>query len=292
MTPYTEELSHVVPDHNGFLNINKDDIVLPRYRMVQLNSEDIPDTQTHLGEWFNTISGEFATSITIIPVDMKVSRAAMPRQYRSDSRPLCASSDGQHADERFFDDGFAELAREYGDFGFTGVCEDCPLAKFGPDGQKPVCAKVYVYHVMTDDGHEAIIRLKRSAHKVGKQINTIIRQYYFTRWIKLTAKTEHNTMGTFTTCTPAIGEKIPKPLVDKIKRLQANPILHAFGAFDDDDETPEAEPVEPEPVEADPEPEPEPEPPTRKKTTKRARKSRTRTASTNADATGDKDIPF
>lgn len=217
---YTEGIEKSNRPLTGFDSLDVQDFILARWRLVQLQSSDIPGAELNLGKWYNTLTGEMVDELHIAPVDVAIKRVCWPEKYNPDDEPLCKADNGIRPNDdgqalalwdAFFKDGIPDVEI---------TCANCPLATFGPAGEKPLCTKQFVYHVLDADGQEAIMRLQRTSASVAKQINSASKRFDFGLWLILKGKIERSRKGTYAICDMTLGDPLSDPLRAKVDRLQ------------------------------------------------------------------------
>lgn len=121
-----------ITDIPGFEEFDKADLVMPRYRLVQGTSKDIPDKNKRLGHWWNQVEAISTPTLKAVVLRFKHSRVFFePGNFTGDS-VQCQSNDGR-----------VPVARFSGVFAQT--CENCPNANWGDNGEKPLCSMGYTF---------------------------------------------------------------------------------------------------------------------------------------------------
>ena len=152
--------SHIVtPDEMyGFEGLEREDITLPRIKLMQALSDEVSNGNASPGEWLNTLSGQsYGTQFEFVPISVWKSRTLFA-ENRDDS-PLCRSTDG-----------FLSVN------GHRCMTE-CPHdnAWEWKDGAPPQCTLGYNYLILpVDDPFPATVTLDKSSFKTGKALNTLM----------------------------------------------------------------------------------------------------------------------
>ena len=152
--------SHIVSSDAmyGFEGIGREDIALPRIKLLQAGSDEIASSNVSPGEWLNTLSGQsYGTQFEFIPISVWKSRTLFAKN-RDDS-PICRSADG------FISvDGYRCMT-------------ECPhdRAWEWKDSIPPLCAQAYNYLILpVEDPFPALISLMKTSLKTGKALNTLL----------------------------------------------------------------------------------------------------------------------
>lgn len=200
--------------------LGREDLTMPRLELVQAQSQ-MPEAQQHVGAYYNTLTGEFSSSVTAVLLSLNKGRVAFPRKFARDSEPVCAS-----------DDAIAPRTEYQGtvvedpDMGIEVVigdsCAACPLSQFGPNGETPLCAKSYAYAMMDENQLPFIIRFQRTATAAAKQINTIIKTMQRTRMITLTSKYVTSDNGNYYIPVVTLAEHTPGDIMQAAFELSSS----------------------------------------------------------------------
>lgn len=152
--------SHIVtPDEMyGLEGLDREDITLPRIKLLQAMSDEVTDSNASPGQWLNTLSGQsYGTQFEFIPISVWKSRTLFA-ENRDDS-PLCRSADG-----------FVSVD------GHRCMTE-CPYNKAWEwkNGTPPPCTQGFNYLILpVDDPFPAITTLMKTSFKAGKALNTLL----------------------------------------------------------------------------------------------------------------------
>lgn len=200
----------------GVENLEREDISIPRLTLVQAQSQKLPDGyEAHLGEWYNTLTGEYAPEVDAILMQLGKGRIAFPDPFAADSAPMCASDD-------------AIMPRdEYIDTVVEGVtigqpCADCPLSKFGTNGEKPICSVQYSYAFFdAANGLPFVASAKRTGVVAARQLNSIAKTLGRKRIIRIASKKVKGDSGTYFEPTFSASVQTPHELIELVAEMTA-----------------------------------------------------------------------
>ncbi len=183
-------------DVEGVDTLGREDMSIPRLELVQAQS-DVPDADQHLGQWYNTLTGEYKKTVKAVLLSLGMGRAAFPRDFSRDSEPLCASDDGIVARPEYagaiVTDTKLNITAE-----IQGECATCIFSRFGPNGEAPLCPKAYVYAMLDiESGLPFVVRMQRTATRAAKQINTIAKMQGRKKLIVLSSKKVQSDTGNY-----------------------------------------------------------------------------------------------
>lgn len=149
----------------GLDDLDKEDMAMPRLRMVQPTSTSFNDAQP--GTIHNSITGVAVKEFTAVVLRVSRGRVCWPEKYRSGEDPLCASDDGLLPRQEYsnvYDHGQG--------------CTACSMAEWGPNGEPPKCNLAYNYLVLVIDTEmPGVISMTRTSVKTAKQLNTLVSTY-------------------------------------------------------------------------------------------------------------------
>ena len=153
----------------GTENIDADDMILPRIRIIQPTSQDSEDG---LGKLKNSVTEEVVDKLILIPLTVKKGRVFFPPN-ETHSAPDCRSTNGITGND-------------------GNLCEECEFARWSE--VPPECAETRDFPVMLEDGSLAGISLKRSAIREAKKLITAIKMkgipFFFVKVTLSTVKAE------------------------------------------------------------------------------------------------------
>lgn len=184
MVAPTHDIVTVTPDSMlGIEGLEREDITLPRVKLLQSMSDEVSNGNAVAGEWLNTLSGQsYGKSFDFVPVSVWKSRTFFSDD-RSES-PICRSADG-----RYSVDGYH-------------CASECPHnAREWQDGVPPKCTEAYNYLVIpTIEQFPAIVSLMKTSFKTGKALNTLLMAARCPAWFwkyEFYSVKQSNTRGTF-----------------------------------------------------------------------------------------------
>lgn len=161
----------------GATSASADNIVPPRVKLVQAQSEEVANGLAAPGDFFSTLTGEnFGSSLRFLPLVPYMNRILLVRDERraainaalkgaklpvlsaTDSGLVCRSLD-------------MVTGR-----GVPGIdCESCPLAQWGEDNTPPLCSETWNIAGMNEVGDLIILSFGKSSAKVGKRLFSMLR---------------------------------------------------------------------------------------------------------------------
>lgn len=210
----------------GADSLGREDLSIPVLKLVQAQSKNISEHTKHIGEFYNSLTGEFYQQVDGILMSTQIGRTAFPREYSADSEPLCGSADGLTPDAEFIGHRVEDT-----EIGMTieidgRPCVDCVLSKFGPNGETPLCAKGYTY-AMVDVATflPFVFRVQRSSLTAGRQLNTLAKVIGRKRVISIKSKMVDSPRGTYPTpvfMASGISEPEQVALVAEMSRAMGN----------------------------------------------------------------------
>lgn len=169
----------------GFEDVDRSDIKLPRYKLLQLTSKDVADGLGAAGQFLNTITKEVSNQLECNLLIMGKTRVAWNLPFKRGEDPLCKSFDGKVK------------------FDGTRQCDTCPMQdwnKLAPGQEKPQCNLSYMW--LGVDKNNMPFRLQAggaSASKTKDFINTLLLKGYppFIYKVVITSEKQSNEKGTF-----------------------------------------------------------------------------------------------
>ena len=223
--------SHIVtPDAMyGLEGLEREDITLPRIKLLQAMSDEVSNNNASPGEWLNMLSGQsYGTQFEFIPISVWKSRTYFA-ENRDDS-PICRSADAFTSI-----DGHQCLIE----------CQHDKAWEW-KDGAPPRCTLGYNYLVIPIvDTFPAIITLMKTSFKAGKALNTLLVAARCPAWhwvYEFYSVKESNSRGTY--YVAAVRKKIDdgKPVMtDETMRETAETFYHMMkaGRIDTEEESTE-----------------------------------------------------
>lgn len=180
----------------GAETMGRDDMMIPRLVLTQAQSADLPDNDKHLGEWYNTLTGEYAKEAEGAMLGMSKGRVMFPEKFSRDSVTLCASDDALRPREEY-------RGKDINGVIIPATCAECPFSKFSDDGTPPACAKGYQFAFIDADSVPYVVRLQRTGTAAAKQLVMIGKTIKRRRVIRLTSKQVKSDNGAY--YEPVIG---------------------------------------------------------------------------------------
>ena len=166
----SEELSNF----NPFQNLDANDVVLPRLQLVQPTSSSITDGDKHIGEWFNSTTGEFFKSLNVVIVGARATRVMFPAVYQPDNAILCSSPDAIRPSPDF-------VGMLVGGTNIPERCSECPFSMWTENeqtgkGVPPACSVGYLYAGLTANEKPMpfSMNLRGSAMTEAKRLNFML----------------------------------------------------------------------------------------------------------------------
>ena len=183
-----QEISNaVIP---GMETMDRDDMMIPRLVLCQAQSSDLPDNGSHLGEWYNSMTGEYYKSVEGVMLGVSKGRVMFPEKFSRESSILCGS------------DNAINPRQEYIGTNVNGVdiphdCAACPFSQFSEDGAPPACAKGYQFAFVDTNGVPFIVRLQRTGTQSAKQLVMIGKTIRRSRVIRFASKLVKGDSGNY-----------------------------------------------------------------------------------------------
>ena len=147
-----------VYDMPGFQDLDPEDFVIPRIRLIQPTSK-LDGSEGHFN---NSATNQALSSFDVVLLRITKSRVLWSSTMGED--PLCASND-------------AVLQRpEFESSTYGPYCTECPQAKWGTDGEVPPCKLTYnLFLVDTETQMPAILSCAGTAVGEAKNLFTTLR---------------------------------------------------------------------------------------------------------------------
>ncbi len=79
----------------GMESMTASDIKMPRYKLLQSNSEEVAKGIGKSGQFYNTVTGEAKDELIVSLLCMNKSRVRFEKPYKRGASPLCRSFDGK-----------------------------------------------------------------------------------------------------------------------------------------------------------------------------------------------------
>lgn len=207
----------------------REDITVPRLLLVQSqkgkNSPLPADFIKHVGEYYNTITGEYKQTIEGVLLGVTKQRVAFPRDYDGESNALCASDNGIFPRQEFVGADVTDTK--------TGVvhvinlncgCADCPFSKFTETEDAasvtPLCSLGYVYAMLDlDTGLPFLMRAQRTGIQAARQLNTVAKMMGRTKSIIISGKVTQDEKGTYAVPVFSTGQKLTPDIINAAAAL-------------------------------------------------------------------------
>ncbi|HEY6058723.1 MAG TPA: hypothetical protein VIV06_11860 [Candidatus Limnocylindrales bacterium] len=184
----------------GQTKLDAGDLVMPRVKLLQAQSEEAADGRGKPGEFWNTLTSElYGATLRFMPILPFKQRIFLVRAERREA-----------IDDALVAGGLAELPDGTGLMcrsidmiegrGYPGIaCDTCPLSKW--DGQKPpLCSETYNVAAMTELGDLIILSFSKSSAKVGKSLFSMLRlspRAAWSRVFEISARAEKGQLGNY-----------------------------------------------------------------------------------------------
>lgn len=214
--PFEMNEANPLANVDGSNDLTREDIAIPRLTLVQAQSKNLPDDYMQfVGQWYNTLTGEFVKSTDAILMSVVKGRIAFPEVYAADSDPLCGSDDGVMPRGEYVNTSVEGVL-------ITGPCAECPLSKFAADGTPPLCAMQYSYAMYElNTGLPIIVSAKRTGIVAARQLNTIAKTLGRRRIIRIASKKTQGNQGTYYEPIFSAGEKTPPELIEMVAEMSS-----------------------------------------------------------------------
>ncbi len=200
--------------------LDRSDLQIPRLILVQPTS-DLPDGDKHQGDWYNSLTGEYALIVKAVLLSLNKGRVAFPRKFSRDSEPICGSDDAIHPRAEYV--GSTVEDEQLGiEFTIGAPCAECPFSHFGANGETPLCAKGYTYALLdADSGLPFVVQMQRTATATARQINTAAKMVKRSRLFVLSSKQVKTDSGKYYEPVFALGENTPGELLQMAFQISA-----------------------------------------------------------------------
>lgn len=156
----------------GMFGFEMNQQAIPSLVIVQGISTEIPGYRQHIGEIYNTVTGEFHEELEILIVGMNTPRAVLPYPFDRNKPQLCASVDGIRPYAKYVGQEIT-AASDYDEqtFVIPEECDQCPLF------ESPLCTRMFRYFGLTPHNNVVFTyRAKRSAMDAAKKLNFWLNQ--------------------------------------------------------------------------------------------------------------------
>lgn len=145
-------LATVMSEYQGTLQLRREDVDMPRLRLMQAMSESVQNNEAKIGQYMVTGFEKPFNEITVVPM-LWTHRQEL---RDGDFNVLCSSPNG-----------------EFGVGNPGGQCQGCPMNVWGGNKQPPACTFFYsyVFYVKETDSL-ALFDFKKGSVAAGRKMNT------------------------------------------------------------------------------------------------------------------------
>jgi hypothetical protein len=164
--PATREPStlqgHAAPSGpTGYEDIPPEELMVFRLRLVQPQTSDLPGNPPKGSLFLSGVQRAFE-KVECVPMQAIMTRVAWDQ--RDPSKPVCASNNGK-------------VPRGDIEEPFRAVCEGCPAAQWGEDGEPPQCSARYtILFVDRAHGMPFIVDFSKTSYRAGRALVSIFAQ--------------------------------------------------------------------------------------------------------------------
>lgn len=145
-----------IVDVPGFEQFDPSDIVMPRRKIVQATTRDVDDAL--VGQYLDTLSGEAKKEVNVVILRYGHTRAMFTEGNFTAEALVCASTNGKTPRPN--------IANPQ-----SRLCETCPMAQWGDDGEKPQCRFGYTFLMVdSEDDSPFMITFAGTAIKPAKKL--------------------------------------------------------------------------------------------------------------------------
>lgn len=208
----TDPENFVVP---GMEDVRPDELRIPILRLIQAQSR-VDEAQEHLGEWHNSVTGEFQRNPELLVVGVSKGRIMFPRTYNAENKPLCASDDGLAPRPEYVGNDIRLIGQD--EIGepivirntIPAKCDGCPFAQWGDNHEPPACNAVAIFAGVDQEGMPVLLQIKSTGMKNVPSLKTLVAANGIRKAIKVGAVKEQNDTGTYYVPTFTVGAKPAK----------------------------------------------------------------------------------
>jgi hypothetical protein len=199
-TPKETSLDKSRPQLMGYDGYTDDDIIIPRYSIVQKSSAAV-DKGAQVGSFVSNLTGDEVASMRCTPILYTKGMVNFPKPYKKGQEPVCKSNDALKPSERIakpFNDVCNKIVKRR----MVPVCEHAKWTK-DDEGKSvpPACNLCYnVIFKAEDTEMSFFMSFRSSALKAWKKFVTqmrMMRRNLFAVSINLTTEQDENEYGTF-----------------------------------------------------------------------------------------------
>ena len=160
----------------GQTQLDPGDLIMPRIKILQAQSEEVGDGQGNAGEFFNTLTSvNFGDVLRFVPIVPFKQRVFLVREERLPVINVVGQASGL---PEFTKDDAGLACRSYDmevGRGKPGIaCAECPFSQWR-DKEPPLCTETYNVAASTEEGELIVLSLAKSAAREGKKLFSMIR---------------------------------------------------------------------------------------------------------------------
>lgn len=198
VAPADDPEQFVVP---GMENVQPGELKVPLLKLVQSTSR-IDGAAEHMGEWHNSVTGEFEANPELLMIGIAKGRVMFPATYNADNKPLCGSNDNIEPREEYRGVEIKAVnVDEHGDPVVVSItippkCAECPFSQWG-EKTPPRCQEVATFAGMQKEGMPVLIQVKSTGMKNVSSLKTMIATNGIRKAIRLASVQEKNETGIF-----------------------------------------------------------------------------------------------
>ena len=230
VTIQPKEISVVQPEINRSLLtvigadvLTREDISIPLLTLVQpTGGKHLPDDCIeHIGEWHNSITGEYRKIVTAVLLSIARQRGAFPRDYSADSKLLCGSDDALFPRRQFVGSGVVDDNSGITHMIDGGPCAECLASQFIAD-IPPLCTFSYSYAMLDlDNGMPFLMRAQRTGIQAGRKLNTVAKLCGRAKSVIISANLVKNAKGKYAVPIFSVGDKLAAAVLEMAHTLDA-----------------------------------------------------------------------
>lgn len=204
--------------------LQREDITVPRIVLVQGQSQSLPaDYIKHVGEWYNTITGEYCQTIEGVLLGVAKQRVNWGRDFSGKNPAICGSDNALYPRQEFFGADVTDSKTDVVHV-IDGACAECPFSKFTETEQAssvaPLCSLVYVYAMLDmETGLPFLMRAQRTGIQAARQLNTIAKMLRRIKSIIISAKVTQDDKGTYAVPVFSTGQKLSPDVINAAAQL-------------------------------------------------------------------------
>jgi hypothetical protein len=210
----------------GMENVKPDELRIPILQLVQAQSR-VDGAQEHLGEWHNSVTGEFNQYPELLIIGVAKGRIMFPATYNADNKPLCASDDGIFPRADFVGTIIETVAKD--EHGKTVVnsdaipakCDGCPFGAWGENSEPPACAAVAIFAGVEQEGLPVLMQIKSTGMKNVASLKTLVATSGIRKAVRVGSLREQNDTGIYYVPVFTLGQKPDKEWQKTAMRIAA-----------------------------------------------------------------------